>query len=399
MKNIFFILSVVFVSNVYGQLLGDLAKGQQPAQQSTQVQAQTKLGKASKGTSYKHISKEISQEEFDDLFLKASKGDDNAQLALGVLYARGVKPVSVNAEFAIEWLTKSANKGNLAAMTYLGVIYSEGKLVKKDINKAIYWRELAAEKGSAADKYALANAFIYGYTLPADKQKAFYWLTKAAETGDIRAIDQLISIYSSNGDKENVSRWKTEKSYAKIKLAQAGDVSAMFEAYRMYISGKGGVYKSIPKALYWLIRASDNGHIQAMETLASMYIRGKFVEKDFNKAISLLEKLAKTDVVYAIKISAVYGEVGDNQNLQKAEMWLDKAGENFSKLNNINKLYVVWKFWAGNGVVKNIPKASKYCNAMIAEAKGDTQKAFLSQIKKDIDNNKPAPESFSDLCK
>ena len=397
MKHILFIVSILACSSLFGQSLGDIFGVGTSSKEQAKPQ-QSEVVKQSKGKAKmpKHISKEISQEEFDSIFMKASQGNDSAQLALGVLYARGVKPVVVNPELALEWLMKSANNGNLAAMTYIGAIYSEGKLVKRDINKAIYWREMAAEKGSAADKYALANAFIYGYMLPADKQKAFYWLTKAGEAGDIRAIDQLISIYTNNNDTQNVKRWKTEKSYAQIKLAQTGNVPAMYEAYRLYMTGKGGVYKSIPKAIFWLTKASDSGHIQAIETLANMYIQGRYVGKDFAKGISLLEKLANNDAMYAMKISSIYGENGENQDLQKAEQWLDKAAE---KLTNINKLHLIWKLWAGSGVVKNQKKASKYCADMINETKGENQKQYLSQIKADIDSGKPAPKSFSELCK
>ncbi|MBO5255022.1 MAG: sel1 repeat family protein [Opitutales bacterium] len=403
MKYSLIILLIFIFAEVFAQSLADLAntdatsKDDEVATKAKTTAKQVSTENRKQGSvPAKNISKEISQEEFDSIFLKASQGDSNSQLALGVLYARGVKPTNPNGELALEWLLKSAKQGNLAAMTYMGAIYSEGKLVKRDIQKAIYWRELAAEKGSAADKYALANAFIYGYMLPADKQKAFLWLTKAGEAGHIDAINQLISIYTNNGDKQNVKRWKTEKSYAQIKLAQSGNVVAMYEAYRLYVGGKGGVFRSIPKAIYWLKKASDAGHIHAVETLAMMYINGKYLAKDFSKGITMLEKLAEKDSNYAVKVSNLYGENGENQDLKKAGLWLDKASK---KLTGIAKLHIVWKLWAGSGVVKDTKKASVYCDEIISTLKSDSHKKIIQKIKSDIDSGKIAPEKYSDLFK
>ena len=398
------IILLIFVSGgIFAQSLADLANIDSTSKEesvatkvkTTEKQVRTENSKQDYAPA-KNISKEITQEEFDSIFLKASQGDSNSQLALGVLYARGVNPVTPNGELALEWLMKSAKQGNVVAMTYIGAIYSEGKLVKRDIQNAIYWRELAAEKGSAADKYALANAFIYGYMLPANKQKALLWLTKAGEAGHIDAINQLISIYTNNGDKQNVKRWKTEKSYAQIKLAQAGNVAAMYEAYRLYVGGKGGVFRSIPKAIYWLKKASDAGHIQAIETLAMMYINGKYLAKDFSKGIVMLEKLAENNSNYAVKVSNLYGENSDNQDLKKAGFWLDKASRN---LTGPAKLHLIWKLWAGSGVVKDTKKASVFCDEMISTLKSDSHKKIIQKIKSDIDSGKSAPEKYSDLFK
>ncbi len=394
MKRIYFGLVFIFVSiALLGQSLGELAGAVSETKNIGQkeVVAMPKQNQSST----KKVSGEVSQEEFDSIFLRASQGDANAQLALGVLYARGVKPVSPNAELALQWLEKSAKQGNVAAMNYMGVIYGDGKLIKRDIQKAIYWRELAAEKGTAADKFALANSFIYGYMLPANQQKALYWLTKSGEAGHIDAINQLVSIYSNRGDKQQATYWKHQRSYAQIKAAQAGDVSAMYEVYRKYISGKGGLYKSVPKGIFWLEKAANAEHIQAMDTLAMMYINGRYVERDFKKGISILERIAEKNPSYAMKISTIYSEDLDNRDLQKAQQWLDIAAKN---LGGINKIHLIWKLWAGAGVEKNLKKASAYCNEMITSPTEVNVKDFVAKMKRDIDSAKQAPKTFSELC-
>ena len=143
------IILLIFVSGgIFAQSLADLANIDSTSKEesvatkvkTTEKQVRTENSKQDYAPA-KNISKEITQEEFDSIFLKASQGDSNSQLALGVLYARGVNPVTPNGELALEWLMKSAKQGNVVAMTYIGAIYSEGKLVKRYIQNAIFWRE------------------------------------------------------------------------------------------------------------------------------------------------------------------------------------------------------------------------------------------------------------------
>ena len=183
---------------------------------------------------------------------------------------------------------------------------------------------------------------------------------------------------------------------AQLKLAQAGDADAMYEVYRKFLSGKGGFLKSIPRAVFWLRNAADRGHRRSMELLASMYIEGRFVGKDFSRGVSMLETLAKTDPVFAVRLSNVYSEDGEHKDVQKASMWLDRAAE---KLDGINKIHLVWKVWAGSGVLRDTAKASKYCDDIIAAEKSAGLKALAEKIKKSIADGVPAPANFGDLYK
>lgn len=393
---------------VCAQSLGEIAAGSaQPVQQPQPVAGRPaggQSGEASKTGVPASVMQppalgaksSVSESELESLFLKASKGDAQAQLALGVIYSRGLANVPQNGAAAQQWLEKSALQNNTAAMNFLSMLYSDGKLVGRDVEKAVYWREKAAELGTPTEQYALANSFIYGYMLPANRQKAFYWLEKAGEGGHIGAIDQLVSIYKNASDAQKLSYWRTKKSQAQLKLAQAGDADAMYEVYRKFLSGKGGFAKSIPRAVFWLRNAADRGHRRSMELLASMYIEGRFVGKDFSKGVSMLETLAKTDPVFAVRLSNVYSEDGEHKDVRKASMWLDRAAKN---LDGINKIHLVWKIWAGAGVLRDTAKASKYCDDIIATEKSAGLKALAEKMKKSIADGIPAPANFGDLYK
>ncbi len=380
-----------------GQPLGQAAGAQSGEAKKTDASAAAAHTHARVGQQLAAGAKNsVSESELESLFLKASKGDAQAQLALGVIYSRGLPNVPQNGAAAQQWLEKAAAQNNTAAMNFLSMLYSDGKLVERNVQKAVYWREKAAELGTPTEQYALANSFIYGYMLPADKQKAFYWLEKAGAGGHIGAIDQLISIYKNAGDAQKLSYWRAQKSQAQLKLAQAGDADAMYEVYRKFLSGKGGFSKSIPRAVFWLRNAADRGHRRSMELLASMYIEGRFVGKDFSRGVSMLETLAKTDPVFAVRLSNVYSEDGEHKDVQKASMWLDRAAE---KLDGINKIHLVWKVWAGSGVLRDTAKASKYCDDIIAAEKSAGLKALAEKIKKSIADGVPAPANFGDLYK
>ena len=400
-KKILFFVSVcgLLCCAVSAQSLGDMLDGEgrnKPVASSRNTAAaeNTAVERRSEAVQKTAVN-EVPQSEFDEIFLKASGGDSNAQLALGSFYARGIKPAVADARLALEWLEKSAAQNNATAMNYLGVIYGEGKIVPRDFKKAVYWREKAAENASAAEKYALATAFIYGYMLPSDAKKAREWLEKAALDGNMDAANQLVSISRNAGDKEAVRRWNEVKSNAQLKLAAAGDVSAMFEVYRKYLTGRGGFYKSVPKAIYWLRRAAESGHRTAAETLANMHLSGRYVGRDFDAGIAILAKLAETDANMAIRIADIYAAEGENRDPKKAGLWLEKA--DFERLSAANKIRVIWKYWAGAGVAKNPEKAAEYCDKILSAENMQGTHKFVEKIKNSIKSGNPAPEKFADL--
>ena len=386
MKNVFTILVLFVCGTCLAQTLGDIASGDdKKSQQAPQANSQPQKEKT-----------QSEQEKFDEIFLKASRGDATAQFMLGSIYIAGTPTVQANTELALEWLEKSAKQGNVSAMNTLGAIYGQGKFVKRDLSKAVYWRELAAEKGSAIDKFMLANAYLFGYMLPVDNAKAGYWFTKSAEAGHIGAIEKMISVSSTRNDKQQRKYWQTQLSYAQIKEAEKGDVNLMYEVYKKYIGGKGGLYRSIPKAVYWLRRAADGGHVMAINTLATMYINGKYVGKDFQKGISLLELLAKVDPIYAERISILYATNPENKDMQKSAQWLDIAA---SKMDGMSKMHLAWRLWRGSIFPKDTAKAIKFCDEILAKEKSESVRRIVEKMKTQIHQGLEAPEDFGNLYK
>jgi TPR repeat protein len=92
-------------------------------------------------------------------------------------------------------LEKAARNGVAQAFYNLGVVYSEGKAVKRDPAKAAKFYEQGAAKGSVLAAFSLAQAYRKGEGLPQDYAKAAKWYKFAAQRGDYRAGNELGLLY------------------------------------------------------------------------------------------------------------------------------------------------------------------------------------------------------------
>ena len=116
----------------------------------------------------------------------ANKGNPVAQLKLGMMYYAG-KGVSENEKLAVEYLTKSAQQGNVEAMYQLGNAFTFGsetpKLAADADIEAAQWYFKAANNGSADAQYSLGLMFMAGKGVEKDKTEAARWMKMAAKNG------------------------------------------------------------------------------------------------------------------------------------------------------------------------------------------------------------------------
>lgn len=347
----FFAVFCICAACANGQSIGELAKAG---------------GKANTGISAGAIkAANTPAESLDSIISKASAGDANAQLALGSYYARGERGLPADAAKAVEWLEKSANGGEKAAMAYLGYIYGEGKLVKRDMQKAVKWREAAAKIGDANDKWSLGNAFLYGFLVPKDQMKALHWITLSAEEGNADAVVKLIEIHTNLKNGAELEKWNTVFAKMQLDAANKGNAVAMVAVADKLMSGNKGLPRNRIQAIYWYKKAADAGNAEAIDKVAKMYAKGRFLPKNPEKAQEYFEKLANTDPSYCFKISAFYGEGKDGfpQDETKSLEWYARGAQNSDVTT---KMYLIFKYWKA-GDTKN---AVKWCNDVIE----DTQK-------------------------
>lgn len=135
-----------------------------------------------------------------------------------------------NGKLGLIWLTKSANKGNLRAVTRLGRLYIDGKLVPKDRDKGLDLLNKAASEQFAPAMIALGDAAL---AIDAH-QEAIQWYNKAMALND---------------------------STAYLHLAHA------------YLQAKSPIYDANAGFL-WTLKAAQNGVTEAKSELATLYQKG-----------------------------------------------------------------------------------------------------------------------------
>ena len=85
-----------------------------------------------------------------ELQAKAEQGDADAQITLGVCYAKGLGVPQDFAE-ALKWYRLAAGQGHAEAQFNLGVMYHTGKGVPQDYVEAHKWFNLSAARATNKD--------------------------------------------------------------------------------------------------------------------------------------------------------------------------------------------------------------------------------------------------------
>jgi TPR repeat protein len=88
-----------------------------------------------------------------------------------------------DAQQAMAWYCKAAERGNAHAQFSLGLRYDAGNGVLQDAAKAFSWYRRAAEQGHARAQFNLGTMYAEGHGTDADPVQAWAWLDLAAGHG------------------------------------------------------------------------------------------------------------------------------------------------------------------------------------------------------------------------
>jgi TPR repeat protein len=125
---------------------------------------------------------------------RAKTGDVAAQIALGVIYAKG-EGVAQDYAMAANWFRRAAEKGAVRAQYDLGVLYERGRGVPSDRAQAVAWYRKAAEQGHPLAQYNLGVSFTKGEGVRRDPLEAAVWYHRAAAQGVVAAMVNLAILY------------------------------------------------------------------------------------------------------------------------------------------------------------------------------------------------------------
>lgn len=141
------------------------------------------------------LGEEDRKEQMDNcnVFVKATKGDTGAQIAVFLAYSGGLFGVKEDLDEAKKWLTKAADSGSPEAQTLLGALYFKADN-KKEASK---WLSKAAEQGNVTAQYQLGGLYL----VEKDYKEAIKWLRKAAEQDHAEAQFALgLCLYQHYGE-------------------------------------------------------------------------------------------------------------------------------------------------------------------------------------------------------
>ncbi len=134
--------------------------------------------------------------EFQELKVKADKGDPEAQCHIGHSYRTGSGVKKDSAE-GVKWLRKSAKQGNALAQCNLGICYQYGDGVEQDYAEAFKLYQMAADQGANCGLTNLAFCFKQGEGVAKNPVEAYAhyvvagaerWATEVAKSMSVEQI-------------------------------------------------------------------------------------------------------------------------------------------------------------------------------------------------------------------
>ena len=182
---------------------------------------------------------------------------------------------------ALEPLISKTGKDAVADY-YLGRVYLYGYGQLKNTDLAMRYFLKSAEKG-----YLPAVQLMAKYSLMHENnpEEAVRWYKQAASEGDINAQLFLAAAYLYGvGVKKNTD----VASHYYIDAAKSGNALAQFALAENFLDSRHSSNNKL--GLIWLNKSAANGNPKALTKLAGLYLTGKSVTKDVNKATELLNK-------------------------------------------------------------------------------------------------------------
>ena len=199
-------------------------------------------------------------------FVKAKDpADSSAPLRLCYCYLREIGPVKRNRSEALKWLKIAEERGNVAAVYSLGLLYASAPSndwlnewpVERNDSLAFSYYKKAAELELPVAMTKLGICFAKGIGTEPDEYCAFHWFHKASENGEyLGQCNYVISLLNGLGVRRDIDKAKS----LMLRFADTKRYSNLvsYDTVRTMQSWLGdffseGVYESrnIDNAVYW----------------------------------------------------------------------------------------------------------------------------------------------------
>lgn len=251
-------------------------------------------------------------------YLEAAKlGHTGAMTALSTDYMSSESVLGYDLENAEMWARKLIEYGDSDGHILLYRIYNE----KDEGKKAMEQLEIGVSKGNLYCIEWKAYHLYYGYKSPdiviePDKEQAFELLT-GVEWDDEHGLAFLLlgAIHENKGDYH-----KAIVFYEKALSIDPDDIEAMAQlGILLYCQEE---VKDLERARILFAKASDGGHVWAMNFYGMMHYYGEGMQKDVAGAIKWLQRAAHEGNAYSM---LELGDIFRDEQPDKARYWYEKA--------------------------------------------------------------------------
>lgn len=227
------------------------------------------------------------------LIESAKLGCGVAKYRLGKMFLQG-KDVPKNVDYALRWLEESVGEGNEFAEYLLGKTYLKGEDLEQNLIRAEDLLRKSSARGNKYAKYTLGKSLLDGNLFLQNIPEAIKLITESAEK-NFAPAQYLLGKLLYKGE---VIPQDLEKAIEYLEKA-----AEQKNPYAAYLAGKiqltENTVKDIPKAIYNFEIAAENGNHYAEYMLGKMYLYGKEVERDYDRAIAYLTASAEHGNQYA----------------------------------------------------------------------------------------------------
>lgn len=220
------------------------------------------------------------------LFTTAMKKNYGPAFALeGILILQGLKAPFFDEEQrrreALTLFDKAEKSRDVEALAYLGYAYfvTENLLVKsreEALAKAFFFLNSAAKRGNPVGQCYLGLMYFEGKGVEKDLERAFFWIAKAAKQKYVEAKSYLAMLY--------LHTKQEQKALSLLTVAnERRSTEAGFFLGEMFLEGKG-VDSDPDRAFDLFSAAAKRGSQKAQLKLAYLFLEGKIVLKSLEKA-------------------------------------------------------------------------------------------------------------------
>ncbi|MCQ4022394.1 MULTISPECIES: MobP3 family relaxase [unclassified Ruminococcus] len=230
------------------------------------------------------------------LIESAKLGCGVAKYRLGKMFLHGDEAPK-NVDYALHWLEESVDEHNQYAEYLLGKTYLKGEDVEQDLSRAEYLLRRSSAQGNRYAKYTLGKNLFDGELFLQNIPEAIKLLAESADKGFAPAQYLLGKMFY----KGEVLPRDLERAINYLERA-----TEQKNSYAAYLAGKlrltEDAAKDIRKAIRNFEIAAENGNDYAEYQLGKVYLYGKDIECDYEKAMAYLVSAAEHGNQYAAQL-------------------------------------------------------------------------------------------------